>query len=119
MSPQNPQLIVIVNVWHDDNKGDGGIAEGVLTLVKTHYPEAKLGIVSMFPEGAPAFKSAHRHLTARFENIEVAPSPFAAHDPSQSGGLFRLLNKLWQVPLSFLRLKVPQAFSHPGADLIS
>ena len=44
----NQSRIVIVNVWHDDNKGDGGICEGLINLLKQSFPEAKLGIVNFY-----------------------------------------------------------------------
>ena len=113
------QSIVVVNVWHDDNKGDGGIAEGVLCLIRQQYPESHIGIVSMFPESAPAFQSAHRHLKSTFPDITVVPSPFLSHDPSKSGGVARLLKKIWQVPLSVLRVMLAQLSKHPAVQLVA
>jgi polysaccharide pyruvyl transferase WcaK-like protein len=117
MSIPQPR-IVLVNVWHDDNKGDGGIAEGALTLLQARWPGAKLGIVSMFPEDSSSFGNAHRHLSKRFSNLEVTPSPFSNHDPSRSGETFRLLQKVWQLPVALARLLIPIKSSHPAAKLI-
>lgn len=108
--------IVVVNVWHDDNKGDGGICEGVLSLIQQKYPDAKLGIVSMFPDSSPAFKAAHRHLIQRFPDLEVAPSPFLAVDPSKSTSWTQ---KVWHLPGSFFRLFPLFSQSLPGLRLIS
>lgn len=111
--------IVIVNVWHDDNKGDGGIAEGVLRLIQQQHPQAQIGVVSMFPESAAANQSAHRHLIRSFPEITVVPSPFSSHDPSKSGGLARLFKKSWQVPLSLSRIALAPWLKHPAIQLIA
>ena len=118
-SQANIKSIVVVNVWHDDNKGDGGIAEGVLRLIEQKYPQAQISIVSMFPQTAPAFKSAHRHLQSTFPQITVVPSPFSSHDPSQAGGIFRLLKKTWQIPLSLTRIILAPWLKHPAVRLIA
>lgn len=113
------ESIVLVNVWHDDNKGDGGIAEGVLRLLYKRYPAAQFSVVSMFPESTQAYQTAHRHLKETFPEVTVVASPFLAHDPSRSGGIFRLLSKLWQVPRSLTQVLLPSLFNQPALQLIA
>ena len=68
-----PRRIVLVNAWHDDNKGDGGIIEATLDLLEPHAPGAEVTVVSKFTRAHPAFASAHRHLLARRPDIRVLP----------------------------------------------
>lgn len=116
---REPQRITLVNVWHDDNKGDGGIGQSVLHLLKKRWPEAQYGVISMFPKSSSAFQSAHRHLKATFPEIKVESSPFSNYDPSKRGGLFRQVQKLWQVPISIIQLLPIFSRNHPALCLIS
>lgn len=67
--------VVLASVWHDDNKGDSAIAEGVLTLLAEARPDARLTIASMLDERHPGFASAYRHLLRTFPQAHVIPSP--------------------------------------------
>ena len=67
--------VVLASVWHDDNKGDSAIAEGVLTLVREVRPDARITIASMLDEGHDAFSSAYRHLRGTFPDAVVIASP--------------------------------------------
>ena len=115
----NTQLrIAIANAWHDDNKGDCGIIEGIITVLQRLYPQAKFGLVSMFAEHSPSFNNAHRHLQQRFPDLEIAPSPFFSHDTSETETIYQKLAKFLPIPLSLLYLLLPLSTQHPGLRLL-
>lgn len=116
---QTQPNIVIVNVWHDDNKGDGGICEGLINLLKNRFPQAQLGIVSMIPSYALSYENSHRHLRRSFPDLEIAPSPFLAKDPSHSPDTYGHLRKLWNLPTTFWQLLPLFPHNHPGVRLIA
>lgn len=116
---QTRPRIVVVNMWHDDNKGDGGICEGVITLFKQSLPKAQLGVVSMLPTYAKAYHNSYRHLKQSFPDLEIAPSPFLANDPSHSPDSYRYLRRLWHLPGTLLRLLPMFAQTQSGLRLIA
>lgn len=71
--------ITLVNGWHDDNKGDGGIVAGTIGLIKHVCPSARLSLVSTLDEHHPGWPTAHRHLLEEFPDLEVFPSVFPRH----------------------------------------
>ncbi len=72
---REPPHVVLASVWHDDNKGDSAIAEGVLTLVREVRPDARITIASMLDEGHAGFADAYRHLRGAFPDAVVIASP--------------------------------------------
>ncbi|MGD1921837.1 MAG: polysaccharide pyruvyl transferase family protein, partial [Pleurocapsa sp.] len=118
MNQKQPR-IVIVNVWHDDNKGDGGICEGLIISLKQRWSDAELSIVSMMPYYAPVSPNAHRHLRSRFPDLKVFSSPFVSKDPSYSPDRYGHLRKLWHIPNTLWQLVgwLPQ--SHPALNAIA
>lgn len=96
----NDPLIVLVNAWHDDNKGDSSICEATLLLIRKQWPTAKLGLVSIISNKSGAFEGAYRHLLKTFPDLEIAASPIDFYDPI-SGQYSDLLLKF---PISLLRL---------------
>lgn len=69
------QRIVLLNGWHDDNKGDSAIVEGAIRTLLARWPNANIALVDILPHGHPLRESAHRHLRAAFPSLVVAPSP--------------------------------------------
>lgn len=114
MKTKHPNLVV-VNAWHDDNKGDSGICEATLDLLQQHWPNANLGLVSIISEQSTAYKNAYRHLQKRFPQLTIAPSPFVFYDPIQ--GTYN--NVPTQLPLALLRLLPTFKNSHPALQLIA
>lgn len=68
---------LLASVWHDDNKGDSAIAEGVLELASVAFPDADCVIASMLDQGHASYPSAFRHLSRRFPAHRIVPSPVA------------------------------------------
>jgi polysaccharide pyruvyl transferase WcaK-like protein len=56
--------VLLVNHWHDDNKGDSAITGGILRLVRERWPAATVRVATMHEEGTAAYPTQVRHLTA-------------------------------------------------------
>jgi colanic acid/amylovoran biosynthesis protein len=80
-----PIKIALVNAWSDDNKGDLGIYEGAIELLRTISPGASLNVLSHFQK---SLGENHRHLSVFDPKIKVFPS---------------LYSKKFLFPLAFLR----------------
>jgi polysaccharide pyruvyl transferase WcaK-like protein len=73
--------ILLVNHWHDDNKGDSAITGGILALLRERWPEATVRVATLHEAGTPAFATQTRHLEASYA-VRGEPS-FA---PTEFGG---------------------------------
>ncbi|MFW0795266.1 polysaccharide pyruvyl transferase family protein [Gordonia sp. CPCC 205515] len=68
--------IVLVNAWHDDNKGDSAITSGVLRLVEHVYPDSSVSVVGL-TEGSSSTAAATRHVRRAHPNVRVVTIPVA------------------------------------------
>lgn len=80
-----PPTVVLGSVWHDDNKGDSAIAEGVLALLGEALPRGRFVIASMLDVRHAGFASAYRHLRRAFPDLRVLPSPVPKPEPGTRG----------------------------------
>ncbi|MET0603468.1 MAG: hypothetical protein ABW167_15890, partial [Baekduia sp.] len=62
--PGDSPTILLVNHWHDDNKGDSAISAGILRLLRRRWPAATVRFVSMHEAHQPQFAGSARHLDA-------------------------------------------------------
>lgn len=98
--------VVLVNAWHDDNKGDGGIVEATIEMMRVHHPHAAITIVSKLSSGHPEFPTAHRHLSRRFPEVSVLPLPNGLREPSGPIGRFTSsLTWVLDLPLAGVRAR--------------
>jgi polysaccharide pyruvyl transferase WcaK-like protein len=58
--------ILLVNHWHDDNKGDSAITGGILRLVRERWPEATVRVATLHEPGTGAYATQTRHLEAGY-----------------------------------------------------
>jgi uncharacterized protein len=98
------KTIVFINAWHDQNRGDSGLYDGMLTLFQRQWPNAKLGLVSMFGQSDPNFASAHSHLQQQFPALVITPAPFLTHAENVGQGRFQ---KLWNLFVLLTSLLLP------------
>jgi colanic acid/amylovoran biosynthesis protein WcaK/AmsJ len=112
--------IAVVNGWHDDNKGDGGIIEATVALVKERIPDAEVSVVSTFTVDHPAYVSAYRHLINRHPTVKVVPSPLPIH---HTGGVFGYYGGVvpWVIKMipELVRLAWGVIGNSPGARAIA
>ena len=67
--------VLLANHWHDDNRGDGAITEGILTLLHDAVPGAQVTVTTLWEDG-PLAHGATRHLVAAAgAGCTVRPSP--------------------------------------------
>lgn len=65
--------ILLVNHWHDDNKGDSAITGGILRLVRERWPDARIRVSTMHEPGTAAYAAQTRHVEAGY-GVEPEPS---------------------------------------------
>lgn len=80
--------IGIVNVWHDDNRGDCAIAIGTYKTLTAAFPDATIEFWSLSPAGA--LGSAHRVLRAETGAV-VHPAAIPAHQRKTGAGVYAVL----------------------------
>ncbi len=82
--------VVLASAWHDDNKGDSAIAEGVMELVAEVEPGVRFVVASMLDARHPGFATAYRHLKRARPDLQVVGSPVAKPEPERrASGLVR------------------------------
>jgi colanic acid/amylovoran biosynthesis protein len=69
--------IVIVNCWHDSNKGDSAIVWGTLKSFAQRYPDASFSLFSMFSSKDPRYQDGFRHIKKAFTDVRTFPSMIA------------------------------------------
>jgi len=113
------QKVVLVNAWCDDNKGDGGICEGTLSLLKEKLFEADFSLISMMSGENCYLKSAHRHIIGRFPDLKIVPFPIANLTMKNFVGRYGT-GLVWtsQVLESLVKLFIDGFARHPAVGLI-
>jgi colanic acid/amylovoran biosynthesis protein len=66
--------VLLSNHWHDDNRGDSAITQGILTLLRGCWPHAKVTVTTLAEVG-PLYVGGGRHLVAAFPDVKVLASP--------------------------------------------
>ncbi len=66
--------VVLANHWHDDNRGDSAISQGILTLLRQAAPECEVTVTTLGERGA-AWPTAVRHLRRFWPDLQAVPSP--------------------------------------------
>ena len=70
-----PLRILLANHWHDDNRGDSAITQGILSLVKAAAPDSTVTVTTLAETGA-LWDGSTRHLSAFWPGLRSLPSPF-------------------------------------------
>lgn len=73
--------VLLVNHWHDDNKGDSAITGGILRLLRERWPDATVRVATLHEAGTPAFTTQTRHLEASYRvrgEPAFAPTEFGS-----------------------------------------
>lgn len=70
--------VVLVNAWHDDNKGDSAITEGSLRLLRHAFTALGLDVdftVVGLNEAGRLADTATRHISASWPDVSAIPTP--------------------------------------------
>ncbi|MEW6989448.1 polysaccharide pyruvyl transferase family protein [Colwelliaceae bacterium 6441] len=67
--------VLLVNAWHDDNRGDAALVHSAIQLLKGKYPHAQISILSMIPKTHEYWYKAHNSIKKSHGEIELIPSP--------------------------------------------
>lgn len=77
--------VLLANHWHDDNRGDSAITQGILSLVKAAAPDSTVTVTTLAESGA-LWDGSTRHLTAFWPGLRSLPSPFPTELRGRVGG---------------------------------
>ena len=66
--------VLIVNHWHDDNRGDSAISQGILTLLRSVAPDAAVTLATLSEKG-PQWGRSTRLLTRDWTDLRAIPNP--------------------------------------------
>lgn len=69
-----PPRILVVNHWHDDNRGDSAITASTVELIKDRYPGAPITVAGLFAASDPEHGRGFRHLRAAHPDLAFAGS---------------------------------------------
>ncbi|MGL4304558.1 MAG: polysaccharide pyruvyl transferase family protein [Mycobacteriaceae bacterium] len=70
----NALNILVVNAWHDDNKGDSAITAGIIRLLTLAAPQSSITIVGLVEDGILA-STALRHIKQISPELRVLSNP--------------------------------------------
>lgn len=100
--------VLLVNAWHDDNKGDSAITEGTLRVLHSafteHGFEPAFKVVGLAEDG-PLAATSTRHLSMSWPDVETLPTPLPTELRAGSGD-----RPMVNVPIWLTRL-VPSAIA--------
>ena len=82
--PSSRPAALVVNHWHDDNKGDSAITTVTLSLLRRQWPDLDIALASMLAADDAALGRSFRHVAARIPDVRTRPS-FVAALPSGGG----------------------------------
>ncbi|MGV9825933.1 polysaccharide pyruvyl transferase family protein [Gordonia sp. NPDC003429] len=102
-----PRRVVLFNAWHDDNKGDAAITEGILGLLRARVPEIDITVVGLTEDADPS-SHAMRHLARGHPEVRLLPNPMPSELRGRPNG-----HPAADVPIWVLRL-IPAISSVAG-----
>jgi glycosyltransferase involved in cell wall biosynthesis/polysaccharide pyruvyl transferase WcaK-like protein len=76
--------VLLANHWHDDNRGDSAITQGILSLVKAAAPDSTVTVTTLAEPGA-LWDGSTRHLSAYWPGLRSLPSPFPTELRGRTG----------------------------------
>jgi colanic acid/amylovoran biosynthesis protein len=66
--------VLVANHWHDDNRGDSAITQGILTLLRSVAPDSRVTVTTLTESGA-LWEGSTRHLERFWPGLRAVPSP--------------------------------------------
>lgn len=113
--------IVIIDAYHDSDRGGVGILTGLLNILHWISAESgeafELSIVYRFSENDPRFSSATRHISRSFPGIPRYGYP--VQTTRKFKGIFRIFEVCFIYLCSFLKLICPVLFRDPAITEIN
>jgi colanic acid/amylovoran biosynthesis protein len=123
MAGAGAPTILLVNHWHDDNKGDSAITGGILRLVRERWPQARVRVATLHEEGTAAYPAQVRHLTASWDVVgepSLAPTEIGSGPPGTAATTLRWLARMGRVAAEVASGRVARATRArlAGVDLV-
>jgi colanic acid/amylovoran biosynthesis protein len=111
--------ITLVNVWHDDNKGDSAIVIATIGVLRAQLGDSvRFGLLPMTIADEREFAYAYRHVRAAVGEVEIAPCLLPTMRAASSrAGLF-LSDAIYLCRLLAASLTLRHRMT-PGARLIA
>lgn len=73
-----PTRVLVLNHWHDDNRGDSAITTSTVRLIKDRYPGCSITVAGLLGERDRAYRAGFRHLIAAHPDLAVTGSMLPA-----------------------------------------
>ena len=92
--------ILLVNHWHDDNKGDSAITGGILRLVRERWPAATVRVATLHEPATGAYATQTRHLAESYGvtgEPSLAPTEIWTGEAGKRLALARWLARMGRV----------------------
>jgi len=123
MSDENKvkKKIVIVDAYHDSDKGGVGILWGMIYAIKESSKklnmeeQVEIEIIYRFSEDDPRYKTANRHTSKKFPELRIYGSPYKTYAPYVKKSLSKHIFNIFH---SFLVLCFPNISSNPAIEAI-
>ncbi|MDX6715102.1 MAG: colanic acid/amylovoran biosynthesis protein [Baekduia sp.] len=116
-------MILLVNHWHDDNKGDSAITGGILRLLRERWPAATIRVATLHEAGTPASATQVRHLAAAHAvdgEPSFAPTEIGSGTPGSVTAALRWLRRMGRVGVEIALGRVSRRTRRrlEGVDLV-
>lgn len=85
-----PRRVLVVNHWHDDNRGDSAISQSILQLLRQVEPDADV-VLAGLTEAGPEWERSVRLVCRAFTDAHAIPSPI----PTELRGDLRRSRPSW------------------------
>jgi polysaccharide pyruvyl transferase WcaK-like protein len=123
MAASDEPTILLVNHWHDDNKGDSAITGGILRLVRERWPAATVRVATMHEQGTAAYPTQVRHLTASWGvagEPSLAPTEIGSGPPGTVATTLRWMARMGRIGTELATGRVARATRSrlAGVDLV-
>ncbi|MET0603625.1 MAG: polysaccharide pyruvyl transferase family protein [Baekduia sp.] len=114
---------VVVNHWHDDNKGDSAITGGILRLVRERWPAATVRVSTMHERHTQAYPTQVRHLAESWGvsgEPSFAPTEIGTGPPGTPATTLRWLARMSRIAAEVLTGRVSRRSKArlAGVDLV-
>lgn len=96
---------MIVNGWSDMNRGDSAIVLGMIWLLRKHFPDSSICVMSEFDENDLHFKSGYWAIKLSYPEIQVLPALFPY--PTGKSKIYKVVSAALTFAISCVVIGLP------------
>jgi len=102
---RSSKKVMIVNGWSDMNRGDSAILLGMIWLIRKHFPDCSICLMSEFDEYDSNFNSSYWAIKSYYPDVQILPALFPY--PRGKRKIHKLINSSLTFATSCLILVFP------------